>query len=563
MRIAVILVAVIVLLTGLGRLDASAPDEPRYLQVAEELRSMEHGASGLVLLHLNGDAYTQKPPLYYWLAALFGLPSQRVTELAGRLPSALAGIAVIWLTLQLGSRLFGGFTGVIGAALLLSVFEFGHQARRMQLDVLLTLFETTALIAFWYLDRGIGGRRACMTLMHTALGMALLTKGPVGFLVPLLVIAVYLTWERRPRQIADVFLSWHLLLSLGPVLCWIAGAIVLAPTGFADEALGSNLIGRFFEGTSHARPVYYYLYKLPVDFLPWTLLWPMVFLVGRRQVFGAAGEAAEPGTRRAWRFLSSWVAASLVFFSISSGKRGIYMVPAFPAMALLCADALLRQLSAGIRVPRWLVGILAFLALALTALAVESVVAGLAGSGLFVPDALIEAIHTPLLTAFGVALLVTLASAGAAWILLARRGAPPIAFPALAIVAALAVELAVFVLLYPALEPITSPRPIAMAAATITEPGDRIGLLGDRAMLGGLVYYSGRRVALLSTPESVERFVEEGGKAIVVKARKLERVERVIDVEVVSRARTGRREVLVVTPRAKPDPADRKTPGAR
>jgi 4-amino-4-deoxy-L-arabinose transferase-like glycosyltransferase len=550
------------LLTGLGGIDASAPDEPRYLQVAEELRSMEHGAAGLVLLHLNGEAYTQKPPLYYWLAALFGLPTERVTELAARLPSALAGIAVIWLTLQLGSRLFGGLTGVMGAALLLSVFEFGHQARRIQLDVLLTLFETAALVAFWYLDRGLGKRRVCLVLIHAALGLALLTKGPVGFLIPFLAIVSYLIWERRPRQIAEVFLSWHLLLSLGPVLCWISGALALAPPGFADEALGTNLIGRFLEGTSHARPVYYYLYKFPVDFLPWTVLWPMVYLVGRRQVFTAAEQAAGPQVQRAWRFLSCWVAVSLVFFSISSGKRGIYIVPAYPAMALLCADSLTRHLSGLTRLPRWLVATFAFLALALTALAVEALVVGLGGSGIALSDAFIEAIHTPLLAAFGVALLVTLASGAAAWMLLSRNRAPLIAFPTLAIITALAAELAVFLLLYPAFEPVTSPRPIAVAAASLTEPGDRIGLVGDRAMIGGLVYYGGRRIALLSTPESVERFVEEGGKALVVKAHKLERVERVTAVEVVSRSRTGRREVLVVAPRAKPDQSPLDTPGA-
>ena len=195
LRTAVIAIAAAVLLSGLGSVDASAPDEPRYLQVAEELRSMEHGAGGLVLLHLNGEVYSQKPPLYYWLAALFGVPTHRVSELAARLPSALAGIALIWLTLHLGSRLFGGFTGVLGAALLLSVFEFGHLARRVQLDVLLALFEMGALVAFWWLDRGLGSRRWQLTLMHGALGLALLTKGPVGFLIPFLTVLAYLVWS--------------------------------------------------------------------------------------------------------------------------------------------------------------------------------------------------------------------------------------------------------------------------------------------------------------------------------------------------------------------------------
>jgi hypothetical protein len=75
-----------------------------------------------------------------------------------------------------------------------------------------------------------------------------------------------------------------------------------------------------------------------------------------------------------------------------------------------------------------------------------------------------------------------------------------------------------------------------------------VGLLGDRALAGGLVYYGGRPVTLLSTPESVERFVAEGGAAIVVQARKLPRVEAVVPVRVEARFREGRRALLVVSP---------------
>ena len=182
----------------LARLDGTglwAPDEPRYGHVAETVRSMEFGASGLVLLHLNGEPYTQKPPLYYWLAAAAGAPFGRVTEVAARLPSALAGIALIGLTLGFGSRLLGGATATLGAALLLTTFEFADNARRAQLDVLLALFETLALVAFWQIDRGIGRRWLAQLVLHASLGLAVLTKGPVGILVPVLVMACFLIWE--------------------------------------------------------------------------------------------------------------------------------------------------------------------------------------------------------------------------------------------------------------------------------------------------------------------------------------------------------------------------------
>jgi len=77
-------------LVGLDAIDLWTPDEPRYAAIAEELRSFRHGVRGLVLLHLNDEVYTQKPPLYFWLAALLGAPGGQVDEIAARLPSAMA-----------------------------------------------------------------------------------------------------------------------------------------------------------------------------------------------------------------------------------------------------------------------------------------------------------------------------------------------------------------------------------------------------------------------------------------------------------------------------------------
>jgi hypothetical protein len=282
--------------------------------------------------------------------------------------------------------------------------------------------------------------------------------------------------------------------------------------------------------------------------MPWTLLWPIVYLVGRRQVFTAAEAIRVPETRRAWRFLLSWVAVSLVFFTISSGKRGLYLLPAHPAMALLCADSLVRYLSGRVRLPRPLTVGATLLALLLLAVATEAVLGGLTGSGIAIPDPMLDEIRSPLLASFGLAVIAALAGACAAWILLARNRASVIHFSFVAIAAALAVELSVFLLLLPALNPITSLRPIALSAASVTEPGEPIGLLTDRAMVGGLAYYANRRIVPFRAPERVQRFVDEGGKAIVVKARKVHRVEEITPFEIVSRHRTGRREVLVVVP---------------
>jgi 4-amino-4-deoxy-L-arabinose transferase-like glycosyltransferase len=442
----------------------------------------------------------------------------------------------------------------------------------VQLDVLLALLETGALALFWRIDRGLGPPRLQLAGLHAALGLAVLAKGPVGFLVPLLAIAAFLAWERRLRALPRLLPLWALPLSLGPGLAWAAAATSLAPDGFAASGLGENLLGRFFRGTSHARPFFYYLYQLPVDFLPWTLLVPAVWMAGRRRVFGARasgarsalerrapvadpaaeraavalhGERRAEGVRRAWRFLLSWLGASFAFFSLSAGKRGLYLVPAFPALALLVADAACRELAGRSSVPRSLGA-----GLAVGAALVGAAGAFAVGAAALAPEERLAGVDSGGLLAFGCAAIAVTAAGVAAWTVTRRHGTAALRRLAIPVVGAWAVLLAVFLVLYPALDAGRSPRPIAVAAAAATPADEAVGLVSDRAMLGGLVYYGGRRVVPLRSASSIRSFLDAGGRTLVVKERKLERVTALTPVREVGRARAGRRAVVVV--RAEP-----------
>jgi 4-amino-4-deoxy-L-arabinose transferase-like glycosyltransferase len=525
--------AALLLLTRLGATGLWAPDEPRYGQVAEELRSFRHGAAGLVLLHLDGEAYTQKPPLYFWLAAAIGAPFGRVHEAAVRLPSALAGIALVGLTMALGTRLVGARSALLGAALLLTGWEFAENARRAQLDVLLALLETLGLAAFWRIDRGLGRRFGNQVLLHGALGLAVLTKGPVGFLVPVGIMIVFLGWERRLPALGAAFPWWGPLLSIAPGLAWISAAVALAPPDFLHASVVDNLFGRFFAGTAHARPFYYYLERFPVNFMPWFLLVPAVWASGRREIFATG---ADPDTRRAWRFLLAWVGATLLFFSLSSGKRGIYLLPCHPAAALLVADAVWRRARSIDGVP-WLVsGMTSLLGVALL------------GAAAFV--LIRDPLQDPTASrATGVATLVIVAITAAAMGTAARTRRSLGVRLAIPVAMVFAIEMMLFTVTWPARDPQKSPRAIAEAAASWTPEAGAIGLVGDRAIAGGLVYYGGRRVALLQTREDITRFFAAGGGTVVVQARKLHRVEAAAPVEVRFHAREGRRRLVVATRR--------------
>ena len=349
-----VLIAALLFLGQLGGIDLWNPDEPRYAQVAEEMRSFEHGAQGLVLLHLHGEPYTQKPPFYYWMAAALGAPFGHVGHWPARLPSALSGIAVIGLTVLFGRRLYRDpKTGVIASLILLGVFRFTHQARRAQLDVVLTLCELVALMAFWSLDqkRERNASRGLLLTLHGAVGLGLLTKGPVAAL-PYLIIVVFLLWEGRRSDLRRIFPLWSPLITLAPVALWFYTSLWLAPPGHFEEAATQNLWTRFFYGLHHPRPFYYFLYQLPMDFLPWTPVVGVALFSWLRTAQASTGDDPDRKTRR---FLLVWLCATLIFFSLSAEKRGLYILPAFPALALIGSGWLTPRFERP-RLPLWLRG---------------------------------------------------------------------------------------------------------------------------------------------------------------------------------------------------------------
>jgi len=335
-RRVVLVAAAVLVIARLGATDLWPPDEPRYALVAEEMRAFDHGWRGLVLLHLHGVPYTQKPPLFYWLAAAAGAPLGRVTEAAARMPSALAGVATVAVVIALGTLLAGRAAGTLAGLLLLTTIDWSYRARTVQLDTLLALCETAALLAFWRIETAAGDRKRNLRWMHGALGLAVLAKGPVGFLIPLLAIAAYLAWQRRLRELPALLPPAGLALSLGAPIAWLAGSVALAPAGHFEVAVIENLFGRLGAGAAHAQRPTYYLEKFAPDLLPWLLLLPLAVGAGRR----ALAASAPDDERRAWRFLLAWIATTLLFFTLTAAKRLRYLLPIEPAFALLFALAL-------------------------------------------------------------------------------------------------------------------------------------------------------------------------------------------------------------------------------
>ncbi|OGP93272.1 MAG: hypothetical protein A2156_07040 [Deltaproteobacteria bacterium RBG_16_48_10] len=324
-------VCIVIYVLNLGQWDLWNPDEPRYAEVAREMVK----GGDWVLMHYNGRDYGNKPPLFFWLIALSSYLWQGFTSFSVRFPSALFGTLTVLLTFFLGKALYTSRTGFLSGLVLATSVEFAYLSTRANTDTTLTFFTTASLFCFFRWDQHRkeegSGRRAPGALLiygfYTGMAFATLTKGPVGFILPLFVSLIYLVVLRDWKGFKGMKLLPGMLLMMVIVLAWYVPAVWKGGRDFLNQTLLVHTIDRYAAGWSKVRPIYYYLYNFPVDFLPWTFLLPAA------GVYGLSKETF--GKRKEFLFLLVWFVVIFLFFSLSKGKRSLYLLPLFPAVSLM------------------------------------------------------------------------------------------------------------------------------------------------------------------------------------------------------------------------------------
>lgn len=328
--------ALLLYAAGLGLRDPWPADEPRFALIA---RDMVESGRWLIPI-VGGDYYADKPPLYFWIMAVFyaGTGSLRVAFL---LPSLLAALAVVVLVYDIVRRLWDR-EAAVGAALLLTfTVAFAWEARAAQIDMTVTAFIALSLYGLlrhllvqaswsWYALAGF------------AAGLGVITKG-VGFL-PLLVLLPYALMRWRAWSLpalgrggwrwalAPIAMLAAIALWVVPMLLHVAASGDPALIAYRNEILFQQTVTRYAESWHHVQPFYFYVVEvIPVLWLPGSLL--LIWLVPR---WRAAWSSREP---RVWLPLG-WAVLVVVFFSLSPGKRGVYIVPAIPAVAIASAPYL-------------------------------------------------------------------------------------------------------------------------------------------------------------------------------------------------------------------------------
>lgn len=321
---------------NLGQWDLWNPDEPRYAQVARE---MVRGGDW-ILMHFNGKIYGDKPPLFFWLIAFSSFLWQGFSSFSVRFPSAVFGTLTVLLTFLIGKRLYSSRTGFFAGFILATSLEFAYLATRANIDATLTFFTTASLFCFihWYkhtpphpLPQGTRENKRTLTIygLYIGMGLATLAKGPVGFILPLLVSLTFLIVQKDWNNLKKMKLLPGMILFILIVLAWYVPALLKGGEEYFNETIMLHTVDRFAKGSSHIRPFYYYLYNFPADFLPWIFFLPAAIAYG----FSTKRE----GIKKEFLFLFVWFAVIFIFFSFSKGKRGLYLLPLFPAVSLLVA----------------------------------------------------------------------------------------------------------------------------------------------------------------------------------------------------------------------------------
>jgi 4-amino-4-deoxy-L-arabinose transferase-like glycosyltransferase len=530
----VLAAAAILFLGWLGGHDLWAPDEPYFAEGAREMVVDGRWA----VPHVNGVVTTDKPPLFFWLIALFSLPLGEVNSWTARLPSALAALGTVALVMRLGHRFYGPRTAALAGAALATTYLFWEKARWSQTDSVLCFLIWVALSAFAAHRSGAADGRRAGLLFWLAAALAVLDKGPVGFLLPLGIALCVLIADRDLG-------SWRRFAPLtGPlVFAAVLAAWILFAT-FGDDsgysvwgALREHFVDRGIHGMHHKQPPWYFIQVLPPVLMPWTALVPGALLLAwrRRRLAGD-------------RFLLIAALFVVTFFSISTEKRELYALPAVPAFALMAA-ALVGKM-AGWREPaldpipapgrRWVT-------------VAQGVLGGLLVLiGLAAPFAAKQAeqLLPWMLWAFAGVLLA--AGAATIWFAVKRRILPAALAPA----AGLAVAyLLVAAVVYPRFEGRKSARPFALRIAEVTADSRAAGLPVLAYDLGNLpepfaFYSDGMYTVETDDPEVLRRHLELSEEVFaVVNGASLEPLPEALRerLGVIDSTRLARRSVLLVT----------------
>ncbi len=338
-----IALALILALQTAFTLDARAlwfSDEVRYANAFENLIK----AGKWVVLYLNGLPYPDKPPVYFWLlAAIHKLTPFDMPRLFF-VAAALSGLFFLYATQILAKTLgLDKKTRLASGLILLSALFFIQLTHYSRMDLLFAGFIIFSQACFYGgFTRDNGGKAILCGFALAA--AAVMTKGPLGLIFPLLTSAAFLGWRGELGKLRSRAVLGGLGIFLALILAWILAALAVEGRDFVHNILYTQIFVRATNTFHHKEAFYYYILALPPAWLPWTL----TLLADPKSIPGPARLAEMWRNRRtsgdpAKVWLWAMFLGGFIFLSCLSGKVLVYILPLFAPLSLLTADKLFSQ----------------------------------------------------------------------------------------------------------------------------------------------------------------------------------------------------------------------------
>jgi 4-amino-4-deoxy-L-arabinose transferase-like glycosyltransferase len=306
------------------------PDEGRYAEIPREMVA----SGNWVTPRLNGLKYFEKPPLQYWTTAV-AYEAFGEHQWTSRLWVSLTGFAGVFLVWFAGARLFGRDAGRYAAAVLGSCMLYALMAHINTLDMGVTFFITLGIVGMLLAQHENTTHRArWMWLAWSALGFAVLSKGLIGLVLPGTALVIYSALQRDIGVWKRMHWGVGVALFLLVTAPWFYLVMKANPEFFQKFFIYEHFTRFMTKQLGRYQPWYYFVPVLLFGMLPWTLLMLDV-VINTWKNSARVDKAFNPE-----RFLLVWTIFIYVFFTISDSKLPSYLLPMFPALALLMGKQL-------------------------------------------------------------------------------------------------------------------------------------------------------------------------------------------------------------------------------
>jgi 4-amino-4-deoxy-L-arabinose transferase-like glycosyltransferase len=457
----------------------------------------------------NGEAFFDKPPLFNWLTALsfliFG-----VNEFAARLPAALAGLGTVLLTYTMARRAYGARTAIFAGIVMATSLEIILLSRVVQYDIPFTFFTTLALYFCTAAVIDESRRRFHIIGFFAAAALATLVKGPIGVIVPGIAFVGFLVYAKNYQTLRRLFMPSGLLVFAVIAAPWFA-LMEQANPGYLDYFIVKQHFGNFLGGSAalqprHPEPFYYYVPVLIGGLLPWSLMLPQSALMAAK-----TDRTLANGTPVLFLI---WVAVIFFFFSIATSKLSTYLLPVFPAAAILIG----RYCETSVMAPRPLPrsGVKYILGSTAALLLLFAVYAAVADPWTY------WKFRTGIdwwkfeVFVFGITALVGLAF----W--LERSGRLVAQFRVLSLVSPLLVFYILWVIV-PGVDPYKGARDIGHALDARLPPGEKFRFYGQ--LLDSAIFYADRSGMMLQSEQELNRYLASDERVFVLVRERARRAE--------------------------------------